>query len=67
MVWRGLPLEGREFGTDGVLFDDGAGYFRSEGFGAAAEGSLYGPGHDEVGGPFHRNGIAGAFAGKRDR
>ena len=71
MVWRGLPLQGREFGTGDVLFDDGAGYFRDESFGAAAQGSiygrLYGPGHEEVGGLFHRNGIAGAFAGKRDR
>ena len=71
MVWRGLPLQGREFGTDSVLFNDGAGYFPSERFGAASEGSLYGrlhgPGHDEAGGVFHRDGIAGAFAGKRDR
>ena len=71
MVWRGLPLQGRAFGTDSVLFNDGAGYFRDESFGAAAQGSLYGrlygPGHEEVGGLFHRNGIAGAFAGKRDR
>ena len=72
MVWRGLPLQGREFGTDSVRFDDGSGwYFRDGSFGAAAEGSLYGrlygPGHDEVGGLFHRDGIAGAFAGKRDR
>ena len=71
MVWRGLPLQGREFGTDSVLFNDGAGYFRDGNFGAAAEGSihgqLYGPGHEEVGGLFHRDGIAGAFAGKRDR
>ena len=70
MVWRGLPLQGREFGTDNVLFND-AGYFQDESFGAAAQGSLYGrlygPGHEEVGGLFHSNGIAGAFAGKRDR
>ena len=71
MVWRGLPLQGREFGTDSVLFNDGAGYFRDGAFGAAAEGSLYGrlygPGHEGGGGLFHRDGIAGAFAGKRDR
>ena len=71
MVWRGLPLQGREFGTDSVLFNDGSGYFPDESFGAAAEGRiygrLYGPGHEEVGGLFHRDGIAGAFAGKRDR
>ncbi len=71
MVWRGLPLQGREFGTDDVRFNDGEGYFRDGSFGATAEGSiygrLYGPGHEEVGGLFHRDGIAGAFAGKRDR
>ncbi|MCY4551027.1 MAG: hypothetical protein OXC28_21955 [Defluviicoccus sp.] len=71
MVWRLLPFQGREFGTDNVLFNDGAGYFRDASFGAAAQGSiygrLYGPGHEEVGGLFHRDGIAGAFAGKRDR
>ena len=70
MVWRGLPLQGREFGTVDILFNDGVGYFRDGSFGAAAQGSiygrLYGPGHEEVGGLFHRNGIAGAFAGKRD-
>ena len=71
MGWRGLPLRGREFGTDSVLFNDGDGYFRDTSFGAAADGRLYGrlygPGHEEVGGLFHRDGIAGAFAGKRDR
>ncbi len=71
MVWRGLPLQDREFGTDDVLFDDGSGYFRDGSFGVGAQGSiygrLYGPGHEEAGGLFHRNGIAGAFAAKRDR
>ena len=71
MVWRGLPLQGRQFGTGDVLFNDGAGYFRDESFGAAVPGSiygrLYGPGHEEVGGLFQRDGVAGAFAGKRDR
>ena len=71
MVWRGLPLQGREFGTDDVLFNDGDGYFRDESFGVPAQGGiygrLYGPGHEEVGGLFHRKGIAGAFSGKRDR
>ena len=71
MVWQGLPLQGRAFGTDDILFDDGSGYFRDGSFGAAAQGSiygrLYGPGHEEVGGLFHRDGFAGAFAGNRDR
>ena len=71
MAWRGLPLRGRAFGTDDVLFDDGAGYFRDGGFGAAADGSLYGringPGAGEAGGLFRRGAIAGAFAARRDR
>ncbi|MDE0410154.1 MAG: hypothetical protein OXN81_20105 [Alphaproteobacteria bacterium] len=71
MVWQGLPLQGRAFGTGGILFNDGAEYFPDESFGVPAQGSiygrLYGPGHEEVGGLFHRDGIAGAFAGKRDR
>ena len=71
MVWQGLPLQGRAFGTNDILFDDGSGYFRDGSFGAAAQGSiyghLYGPNHEEVGGLFQRNGFAGAFAGKRDR
>ena len=71
MVWQGLPLQGRAFGTDDILFDDGAGYFRVASFGGAAQGSifgrLYGPGHEEVGGLFQRDGFAGAFVGKRDR
>ena len=68
MIWRGLPLQGREFGTGDILFNDGVGYFPDASFGTAAQasiyGRLYGPGHEEVGGLFHRNGIAGAFAGK---
>ena len=72
MVWRGLPLQGRTFGTDDVRFNDGDGwYFRDGSFGAGAQGSIYGriygPDHGEVGGLFHRDGIAGAFAAKRDR
>ena len=72
MVWRGLPLQGRTFGTDDVRFNDGDGwYLRDASFGAGAQGSLYGrlygPGHGEVGGVFHRDGIAGAFAAERER
>ena len=68
MVWQGLPLQGRAFGTDDVRFSDRDGwYFRDAGFGAEARGSIYSPGHGEFGGVFHRNGIAGAFAAKRER
>ena len=71
MVWRGLPLQGRSFGTDDVRFHEaGRGYFRRTSFGAQAEGSLfghvYGPNGEEVGGLFHRDSIAGAFAAKRN-
>ena len=70
MVWRGLPLQGRSFGTDNVRFREGGrGYTRRASFGAQAEGSLfgyiYGPNGEEVGGLFHRDNIAGAFAAKR--
>ena len=69
MAWRGLRLQGRSFGTDDVLFNDGAGYFPKAGFGTASGGSLfghvYGPNGEEVGGLFHRDGIAGAFAAGR--
>lgn len=42
IVWRGLPLQGREFGTGDILFNNGDGYFRHECFGTAAQGSIYG-------------------------
>ncbi len=71
MVWRELPLQGRSFGTDDVRFwETDRGYARRASFGAQAEGSLfghvYGPNGEEIGGLFHRNNIAGAFAVKRD-
>ena len=70
MTWSGLPLQGRSFGTADVRFDGEPGYARRAGFGRDAQGSLfghfYGPEHEEVGGLFHRGGIAGAFAAKRE-
>ena len=71
MAWRGLTLQGRSFGTDDVRFNDGTGfYFPEDNFGTASEGSIfghfYGPNHEEVGGLFYRDGIAGALAAKRD-
>lgn len=71
MAWRGLTLQGRSFGTDDVRFNDGTGfYFPEENFGTESDGTIfghfYGPNHEEVGGIFHRDGIAGAFAAKRD-
>ena len=71
MVWQGLPLQGRSFGTNDVRFREAErGYTRRTSFGARAEGSLfghvYGPNGEEVGGLFHRDNIAGAFAAKRN-
>ena len=73
MVWQGLPLQGRSFGTNDVRFredDGGYGYGRRASFGTQAEGSLfghlYGPNGEEVGGLFHRDSIAGAFSAKRN-
>ena len=71
MVWRGLPLQDRSFGTNDVRFyETDRGYAHLDSFGIQAEGSLfghiYGPNGEEVGGLFHRNSIAGAFAAKRN-
>lgn len=69
IAWRGLRLQRRSFGTDDVLFNEGDGYFRKVGFGTASGSSLfghvYGPNGEEVGGLFHHDGIAGAFAARR--
>ena len=71
MTWSGLPLQGRSFGTDDVRFHEAdRGYRRQASFGKQAEGSLfghvYGPNGEEVGGLFNRDGIAGAFAARRE-
>ena len=70
MTWSGLRLQGRSFGTADVRFDGADGYARRADFGTEAEGSLfghiYGPDHEEVGGLFNRDGIAGAFAARRE-
>ena len=71
MVWQGLPLQGRSFGTNDVRFHDAeSGYTRRASFGTQAEGRLfghiYGPTGEEVGGLFHRDNVAGAFVAKRD-
>ncbi len=70
MAWRGLTLQDRSFGTDDVRFNDGTGYFCKKDFCPPSDSSIfghfYGPNHEEVGGIFHRDGIAGAFAAKRE-
>ena len=71
MTWSGLPLQGRGFGTDDVRFHEADhGYRRRASFGKQAAGSLfghiYGPNGKEVGGLFNRDGIAGAFAARRE-
>jgi len=71
LVWQGLRLQGRSFGTNDVRFYEAdLGYTHRASFGNQAEGSLfghiYGPNGEEIGGLFHRDNIAGAFAAKRD-
>ncbi|MYE01823.1 MAG: hypothetical protein F4Y03_11205, partial [Alphaproteobacteria bacterium] len=44
---------------EGLSLAQGA--FRSSGEGGRIEGQFYGPGHEEVGGIFERNGMVGAF------
>lgn len=52
MRWENLPLEQGGFGSS-----DEAG---------RVEGRFYGPGHEEVGGVFERNGIVGAFGATKE-
>lgn len=70
MTWSGLTLHGRSFGTADVRFDGEHGYAPRSGFGTEAEGSLFGhihgPNGEDVGGLFNRDGIAGAFAARRE-
>ena len=42
MMWSGLPLQGRSFGTADVRFDGEHRYARKADFGTEAEGSLFG-------------------------
>ena len=69
MTWKNLALKGGEFGAGNVLHGNGGGYFSKEGFGPSPGGSVfgqfYGPNHEEVGGLFHRGGVAGAFGANR--
>lgn len=70
MTWSGLPVQGRSFGTANVRFGGEKSYTFKAGFGTESEGGLfghfYGPDHEEVGGLFNLDGIAGAFAAKRE-
>ena len=70
MVWRGLTLNDGGFGDGNVLHDRGKGFFRDEGRGISRGegiyGQFYGPNHEEVGGLFNRDDIAGVFAAKRE-
>ena len=52
MTWRGMVVE------------DG-GFARRNAPGDSVSGRFYGPGEEEVGGVFERDGIAGAFGGRR--
>ncbi len=69
MIWENLALEGGNFAAGNVLHDHGDGYLGTEGFHPSRRsgifGQFYGPKHEEVGGLFHRDGLAGAFGASR--
>ena len=52
MAWRGMPLEQGGFARRNAPDD-------------TISGRFYGPAEEEVGGIFERDGVAGAFGGKR--
>ncbi|MCY4488902.1 MAG: hypothetical protein OXF11_17535 [Deltaproteobacteria bacterium] len=68
--WENLALEGGQFAAGNVLHNHGDGYFGTEGFpasrGGGVFGQFYGPNHEEIGGLFHREGLAGAFGANRN-
>lgn len=70
MTWEDLALEGGKFGTGNVLHNHGDGYHSKDGYRPSPMGSIfgqfYGPNHEEAGGLFHRDGLAGAFGVSRD-
>ena len=70
MTWENLALEGGKFGTGNVLHNHGDGYLSKDGYRRSPMGSIfgqfYGPNHEEAGGLFHRDGIAGAFGASRN-
>ena len=53
MAWRGMVVKGGGFAWRNAAPDD------------AISGRFYGPNEEEVGGVFERDGVAGAFGGKR--
>lgn len=69
LTWENLALEGGNFGAGNVLHNHGDGYFAVDGFRPSRRngifGQFYGPKHEEVGGLFHRDGLAGAFGASR--
>ena len=78
MAWKGLTLNDGGFGTGHVLHDRGDGFFGDGGrgiswgegirgsWGEGIYGQFYGPNHEEVGGLFNRDDIAGVFAARRE-
>ena len=70
MAWKGLTLTDGGFGAGHVVHDRGEGFFADEEPGGSRGegifGQFYGPNHEEVGGLFNRDDIAGVFAARRD-
>ncbi|MCE2476152.1 MAG: hypothetical protein J4F47_11515 [Alphaproteobacteria bacterium] len=69
MAWDGVRLEDGAFGSPEVIAPILASDtdIRGKAIGTGIYGRFHGPGHEEVGGVFRRDGITGAFGAGRDR
>ena len=69
MAWDGVRLTDGAFGSPEVIAPILASDtdIRGKSIGTGIYGRFHGPGHEEVGGVFRRDGITGAFGAGRDR
>ena len=69
MAWDGVGLTDGAFGSPEVIAPILASDIdiRGKSIGTGIYGRFHGPGHEEVGGVFRRDGITGAFGAVRDR
>ncbi len=69
MAWDGVRLTDGAFGSPEVIAPILASDIdiRGKSIGTGIYGRFHGPGHEEVGGVFRRDGITGAFGAVRDR
>ena len=69
MAWDGVRLTDGAFGSPEVIAPILASDIdiRGKAIGTGIYGRFHGPGHEEVGGVFRRDGITGAFGAGRER